>query len=51
MVESVERWWVIREDVILEALRACHSGEDPSLILLELTANSEQELIDPEEIA
>jgi hypothetical protein len=34
-------WWVIHEDEILRALRQVAAGDDPDVVLIELTANSE----------
>lgn len=36
-----DRWWVIHEDEILRALRQAAAGDDPDVVLLELTANTE----------
>jgi hypothetical protein len=42
-------WWVIEESVLLDALRAAAGGEDPSIVLLELTANSSAEHVEGEQ--
>jgi len=44
-----DRWWVIHEDTIIDALRRCADGEDPDIMLIELTANSELGGTDTEE--
>ena len=38
-----ERWWVINEAVLHETLMRAQHGEDPDLLLLELTANADTE--------
>ena len=41
-----EVWWVIEQAPLLDALRRCAAGEDPDIMLMELTANSDSETID-----
>ena len=36
-----DRWWVIHEDELIKALKRCADGEDPEIMILELTANTE----------
>lgn len=38
-----ERWWVIHEEELKAAISRAHDGEDPDLVMLELTANSRRE--------
>jgi hypothetical protein len=35
------RYWVISEEMLMEALERCWNNEDPHIMMLELTANSE----------
>lgn len=44
-----ETWWVIEQSELLSALRRCSAGEDPDVMLLELTANSDVETVDRSE--
>lgn len=41
-----ERWWVIHEEELRTALMRAQHGEDDDMILIELTANSDTELVD-----
>jgi hypothetical protein len=34
-------WWSISGETIMEMLHRAHDGEDPDMLYLELTANSE----------
>lgn len=34
-------YWVISDEMLMEALERCWNGEDPHIMMLELTANSE----------
>lgn len=38
-------WWVIKGEVLLDALRRVSEGEDPDLVYAELYANTEVEKI------
>ena len=44
-----EVWWVIEQAELLKALRRCSEGEDPDIMLMELTANADVETIDRSE--
>lgn len=49
MPEPRETWWVIEQGPLLDALRRCANGEDPDIMLMELTANADIESIDRSE--
>ncbi len=36
-------WWVISDEALLEMLRRCADGEDPSLVMAEEYANCDHE--------
>ena len=44
-----ERWWVIHEAELRAALERAHGGDDPGIVLLELTANAASERVDGDE--
>lgn len=44
--EKAETWWVIAQSELLGALRRCKAGEDPDIMLLEMTANADTEQVD-----
>lgn len=37
----MDRWWVIAESELRQALQRVADGDDPAIVLLELVANSE----------
>ncbi len=40
------RWWVIHEEVLHATLMRAQHGEDPDMLLLELTANADTETVE-----
>jgi hypothetical protein len=38
-----DRWWVIHEDELSNAIQRAADGDDPGVVMLELVANSERE--------
>jgi len=46
---NAPKWWVIREDVLLDALReAAIPTSDPEVVMLELLANSDTQEVPPD---
>lgn len=46
---SEPRYWVLGESILREALDRAGNGEDPSVLLMELYANSESEYVEGED--
>ncbi len=44
-----DRWWVIHEDEILKALVRAGAGDHPELVMVELLAGCEVEVVPPSE--
>jgi len=42
-VPPTKQWWTINGQVLMDALVQCHRGTSPSLMYLELIANSDTE--------
>lgn len=38
-----DQWWSIDGEVLLDALKRAHDGDDPDVVYVELFANSETE--------
>lgn len=43
-----DRWWVIHEEELHSALLRTEHGESADMVLIELTANSIKEDVDPD---
>lgn len=39
----VDQWWTINGQCLMDALGQAHDGTDPSIVYLELIANSDSE--------
>jgi len=44
-----DQWWAINGQMLMDALIQCHRGTSPSLMYLELIANSDTEDVEGDE--